>query len=93
MLTEEEREQALERARDCGWAYEHANDGYRYVAKGKVSAFVSNEKVTIVCADNHLFIARPYREKDFFMALAKAGRCADELAGTFRDVEEHLSWL
>ena len=33
MLTEYEKDQALERVRDCGWAYEHANDGYRYVAE------------------------------------------------------------
>lgn len=94
MLTDEEREHALESARACGWAYEPANGGYRYVANGKVSAFVSDENVYIgFAAGGHLLFVSHYDGEDFFMALAKAGRCAERLAGTFRDVEEILSGL
>jgi hypothetical protein len=98
MLTEEQKEQALQRAQDCGWAYTHevTGDGsveYRYTARGKASAHVSNNEVRITTAGGYVLARRSFYDEDLFMALAKGGRCADELAGTFRYIEECLSGL
>ena len=98
MLTEEQKEQALQRARDCGWAYTHevTGDGsveYRYTARGKASACVSNNEVRITTAEGHVLFRRSFYDEDLFDALAKGGRCADELAGTFRDIVDRLSGL
>lgn len=98
MLTEEQKEQALQRARDCGWTYTHevTGDGsveYRYTARGKASARISGNEVRITTADGHVLARRSFYDEDLFMALAKGGRCADELAGTFRTIEECLSGL
>ena len=97
MLTEEQKEQALQRARDCGWAYtsEVAGDGtveYRYTARGKATAGVSNGEVTI-SAGGHVLFRHGFPEERLFMALAKAGLCADNLAGEFRTIEECLSGI
>ena len=98
MLTEEQKEEALQRAQDCGWAFtrEVAGDGpveYRYTARGKVTACVSDGEVRIATAGGYVLFRRGFREEDLFMALAKAGLCADNLAGEFRTIEECLSGL
>ena len=98
MLTEEQKEQALQRARDCGWAYTHevTGDGsveYRYTARGRVSARISGNEVRITTAGGYVLARRSFYDDDLFKALAKGGRCADELAGTFRDIEDCLSGL
>lgn len=98
MLTEEQKEQALQRARDCGWAYTHevTGDGsveYRYTARGKASARVSGNELRITTAEGHVLFRRSFCDEDLFKALAKGGRCADELAGEFRTIEECLSGL
>lgn len=98
MLTEEQKEQALQRARDCGWAYTHEDTGdgsveYRYTARGWATACVSNNEVRITTAEGHVLFRRSFYDEDLFDALARGGRCADELAGTFRDIAERLSGL
>ena len=98
MLTEEQKEQALQRARDCGWAYTHevTGDGnleYRYTARGKATACVTSDEVRIGTWDGKILFRRKNAGDDLFNALARAGRCADELAGTFRDIAEWLSGI
>jgi len=98
MFTEEQKEQALQRARECGWeyAYEVTGDGpaeYRYNAGGKVYACVSGNEIRITTAGGYVLARRSFYDEDMFKALAKGGRCADELAGTFRTIEECLSGL
>ena len=98
MLTEEQKEDALQRARVCGWAYtrEVTGDGsveYRYTARDKVTACVSDNEARIATAGGYVLFRRGFREEDLFRALAKAGLCADNLAGEFRTIEECLSGL
>ena len=94
MLTEEEREQAIERARDCGWDYVQTPSGYMYVAQEKAVAFVAKDNVTIGFAKGgHLLLSHGFDENNLFIALARAGRCADRLAGAYQDIEEFLSGL
>lgn len=98
MLTEEQKEQALQRARDCGWAYtyEVTGDGeaeYRYTARGKASACVSNNEVRIATAGGHVLFRHSFYGEDLFLALAKGGICADDLAGEFSNIEDSLSGL
>lgn len=98
MFTEEQKERALQRARECGWAYtyEVTGDGeaeYRYTARGKASACVSGNEVRITAADGYVLCRRSFYDEDMFMALAKGGICADNLAGEFSKIEECLSGL
>jgi len=98
MLTEEQKEEALQRAQDCGWAYTHevTGDGsveYRYTARGKASARVSDNEVRITTAGGYVLFRRSFYDEDLFMALAKGGICADNLAGEFNKIEECLSGL
>lgn len=98
MLTEEQKEHALQSARECGWeyAYEATGDGpgeYRYTARGKACACVSGNEVRITTAGGHVLFRRSFYDEDLFMALAKGGICADNLAAEFSTIEESLSGL
>jgi hypothetical protein len=98
MLTEEQKEHALQSARECGWAYtrEAAGDGpeeYRYTARGKAIACVSGNEVRIATAGGHVLFRHGFYDEDLFLALAKAGICADNLAAEFSTIEESLSGL
>lgn len=86
---------ALEHMELTGWHYEFCMlddaPAYRYVTKDKhIYAVVSDKAVVI----GVMFGAELFRRKrtieDPYFALARGARCADELAGTFKDINDRL---
>lgn len=101
MLTENEKEQALERARDCGWDYTHevqrdGTDTYKYVTKGGcIIAYVDNGCRASVYDDRigHTLYSKEFDEKYFFRALAKTAKCADTIADSYESIEREMAGL
>lgn len=86
---------ALEQMELTGRHYEFCMSddapAYRYVTKDKhIYAVVSDKAVVI----GVMFGAELFRRKrtieDPYFALARGARCADELAGTFKDINDRL---
>lgn len=86
---------ALEQMDLTGWHYEFCMSddvpAYRYVTKDKrIYAVVSDKAVVI----GVMFGAELFRRKrtigDPYFALARGARCADELAGIFKDINDRL---
>lgn len=100
MLTEEEKEQALERAGYCGWKYDTVVNrdksvSYCYKAKGgTILAYIDGCRASVYDDRiGHDLFSEMFPENKLFQALTKFGRAADEIAGTFRDVENIISGL
>lgn len=86
---------ALDQMELTGWHYEFLMyedaPAYRYVTKDKhLYAVVSDKTVAI----GVMFGAELFRRKrtieDPYFALARGARCADELAGTFKNINDRL---
>jgi len=86
---------ALEQIELTGWHYEFCMSddapAYRYVTKDKhIYAVVSDKAVVI----GVMFGAELFRRKrtieDPYFALARGARCADEVAGTFKNINDRL---
>lgn len=86
---------ALEQMELTGWHYEFCMSddapAYRYVTKDKhIYALVSDKAVVI----GIMFGAELFRRKrtigDPYFALARGARCADELSGIFKDINDRL---
>ncbi len=86
---------ALEQMELTGWHYEFCMSddapAYRYVTKDKhIYAVVSDKAVVIgVMFGAELFRRQRTNDNPYF-ALARAARSADELAGTYKDIESRL---
>lgn len=93
--TNEAWKKALEQMDLTGWHYEFCMSddapAYRYVTKDKhIYAVVSDKAVVI----GVMFGAELFRRKrtigDPYFALARGARCADELSGIFKDINDRL---
>lgn len=93
--TNEAWKKALEQMELTGWHYEFCMSddasAYRYVTKDKhIYALVSDK----ACVIGVMFGAELFRRKrtiaDPYFALARGARCADQLAGTFKEINDRL---
>lgn len=93
--TNEAWKKALEQMDLAGWHYDFCMSddapAYRYVTKDKhIYAVVSDKAVVIgVMFGAELFRRQRTNDNPYF-ALAKAAHSADELAGTYKDIESRL---
>ena len=95
--TNEAWKKALEQMELTGWHYEPWTEGgdrgYIYCNENdnRVYAFVSDKYVLVGVKFGPVLFRRQRTDKNPHLALAKAARSADILAGTFKDIDTRLA--
>jgi hypothetical protein len=93
--TNEAWKKALEQVDLAGWRYEPCTEGgdqcYIYNEESnRIYALVSDKYVLVGVKSGPVLFRRQRTTDDPYFALARAARSAEELAGTYKDIESRL---